>query len=69
MDIVSFFTIPKDGKFEHRIYQLGRRYGSDEYTINDLFGLGELNYDIKNYDKTIEFYTRHWNMNPMMLIY
>ena len=57
VDIVSFFTNPKDGIFEHRIYQIGARYGSGEYTINNLFGLGELNYDIKNYDKAIEFYT------------
>lgn len=64
VDIVSFFTNPKEGKFEHCIYQIGARYGSDEYTINDLYGLGELNYDIEDYDKAIKFYNKALEYEP-----
>lgn len=64
VDIVSFFTNPKEGKFEHRIYQIGARDGSNELSINDLYGLGELNYDIKDYDKAIKFYNQALEYEP-----
>ena len=64
VDVVSFFTKEKDGIVEFRIYQIGRRYGSIGYTIDDLFGLGELNYDSENYDKAIEYYTRVLELEP-----
>jgi len=64
VDIVSFFTNPKDGKFEHHIYQIGRKYGSDDLSLNDLFGLGELNYEIQDYDKAIKFYSQALEYEP-----
>ncbi|MFX1591975.1 MAG: tetratricopeptide repeat protein [Promethearchaeota archaeon] len=64
VDIVSFFTNPKEGKYEHRIYQIGARYGSDDLSINDLYGLGELNYDIDDYDKAIKFYNQVLEYEP-----
>ncbi|MFX0083100.1 MAG: tetratricopeptide repeat protein [Candidatus Hodarchaeota archaeon] len=64
IDIVSFFTNSKEGKFEHRIYQIGRIYVADELSLNDLFGLGELNYDINDYDKAITFYTKALEYEP-----
>jgi len=64
VDIVSFFTKEKDGRVEFRIYQIGRRYGSEAFSIDDLFGLGELNYDIENYDKAIEYYTKVLELEP-----
>lgn len=64
VDVVSFFTKEKDGIVEFRIYQIGRRYGSIGYSIDDLFGLGELNYDNENYDKAIEYYTRVLELEP-----
>ncbi len=64
IDIVSFFTNSKEGKCEHRIYQIGGKYGTEALSLNDLFGLGELNYDIKDYDKTIRFYTKALEYEP-----
>lgn len=64
VDIVSFFTKEREGIVEFRIYQIGRRYGSEEFSIDDLFGLGELNYDIENYDKAIEYYTKVLGLEP-----
>ena len=64
VDIVSFFTLEKEGFIEFRIYQIGRRYGSEEFTVADLFGLGELNYDIENYDKAIEYYNKALEIKP-----
>jgi len=58
VDMVSFFTIIKDGVSEFRIYQIGRRYGTDDLTVNDLYGLGELNYDVKLYDEAIKLFKR-----------
>ena len=64
VDIVSFFTIEKEGSIGFRIYQIGRRYGSEGFTVADLFGLGELNYDIENYDKAIEYYNKALEIEP-----
>ena len=64
VDIVSFFTIEKEGSIGFRIYQIGRRYGAEVFTVEDLFGLGELNYDIENYDKAIEYYTKALEIEP-----
>ena len=64
VDIVSFFTIEKEGTVEFRIYQIGRRYSAEGFTIDDLYGLGELNYDIENYDKAIEYYNKALEIEP-----
>jgi len=64
VDVVSFFTKEKEGITEFRIYQIGRRYGSQEFSVADLFGLGELNYDNENYDKAIEYYTKVLELEP-----
>jgi len=63
-DNVSFFTNEKNGFIEHRIYQIGARYEAKELTVNDLYGLGELNYDNENYDKAIQYYTRVLELKP-----
>jgi len=64
VNIVSFFTNSKRGKYEHRIYQIGSQYGSDDLSLNDLYGLGELNYVIKNYEKAIKFYDKALEFEP-----
>ncbi len=64
VDNVSFFTNEKNGISEHRIYQIGARYEAKELTIDDLFGLGELNYDIEHYDKAIEYYNKVLEIEP-----
>ena len=64
VDYVSFFTKHKENMTEHRIYQIGRRYGTDEFTVEDLFRLGELNYDIENFDKSILHYEKALIIKP-----
>ena len=57
-DIISFLTNIKNGATEHRIYVIGRRYGTDDLTVDDLYGLGELNYDAELYDEAIKLFKR-----------
>jgi len=64
VDNVSFFTNEKNGVYEHRIYQIGARYEAIEFTIEDFFGLGDLNHEIEDYDKAIEFYNKVLELEP-----
>ncbi len=64
VDNVSFFTNKKNGVYEHRIYQIGARYEAKELTIDDLFGLGDLNHKIEDYDRAIEFYNEVLELEP-----
>lgn len=58
VDIISFLTNIKNGATKLRIYQIGRRYGADDLTVDDLYGLGELNYDAELYDEAIKLFKR-----------
>ena len=72
VDNVSFFTNVKDGINEHRIYQIGARYEAKEFTVNDLFGLGELNYGAELYDEAIKLFMRGLEIdkdNPDFLVH
>jgi len=64
VDNVSFFTNEKKGVYEHRIYQIGTRYEAKEFTVNDYYGLGELNHKIENYDRAIECYNKSLELEP-----
>lgn len=64
VDNVSFFTNEKNGVYEHRIYQIGARYEAKELTIDDLFGLGDLNHEIEDYDRAIKFYNKVLELEP-----
>lgn len=56
VDIVSYISENKAGKLEHRIYQIGARYAAEDLTFDDLYGLGDANYEVENYNQALEFF-------------
>lgn len=63
VDIVSFISENKEGRKEHRVYQIGRRYAAENLTFDDFYGLGDANYELENYNQALEFFDQALAIN------
>lgn len=64
VDIVSFISEINEGNKEHRIYQIGARYKAENLTFDDLYGLGDANYELEYYNKALEFFNKALALKP-----
>ncbi len=63
-DIVSFIIESNPGEFKYKIYQIGEKYESDNFSLEDLQFLADANFDAEKFNKAIDYYLKILGIIP-----